>query len=207
MINMVWSTSLHECGKISGFATFQSFEQTFSVLTKGSLINGVRFEHQWYTNWSWIVRENLDSAFFEAISSTLNPDCILQIIKQMDLLHLFYFAHINAQFETLAMTKLSRLRIFPSTVGSIGLMNFRYMLEKIGSSLKELSVSLNAFSLPFGIYFEHTKKYILEIIYTYAGKGLKTIYISDFNLSESEKKNFEYILQLFSQRGTEVQLN
>lgn len=174
------------------------------MLTKGSSIKGVRFTHALYWNWSWIAQKNLDNEFFEAMKETLNDDCIREMIKHMDLLHLFYFAHINKRFEVLAMEKLSRLRIFPSTVGTIGLMNLRYMLEKIGISLKEISISLSVFPTIFDFYFEGTKRDILEVICACGGKDLKQINFHDFKLTDSETKNLDYIMKLFSARCVDV---
>lgn len=203
-----WST-IQQPGQrgIRGWATFKTFEQAFCVLTKDSPKNRVHFHHRFYSNWPWIARKNLDETFFEAMKEKLNDDCIREIINHIDLLHLIYLAHINEEFEVIVIEKLSRLRIFPSTVGSIGLLNFRYVLQMIGGSLKELSVSLNAFPSTFGFYFDHIKRYVLQVIYSYTGNSLKKIYFYDFNLTESENRNFDHIFRMFSQRGIDVQFN
>lgn len=198
-----WSTCPGQYG-ISIIAEFNTFQQAFRVLNKYSTINCVHFQHRWYSNWSWIEREHQDGAFFEDIHEELNVDCIREIIDKLDLLHIFYFAHINERCEFIAKKNLSRLHIFPSTVGSIGLMNFRYMLEMIGSSLKEISLSLKAFATLFGFYFDHFKKYILILIYMCAGKELKKISLFDFDLSKTQKLDY---VQLFSERGIQIKFN
>lgn len=199
-----WSTTQQQGQRrFRGWATFKDFEQAFCVLIKDSPINRIHFHHQLYSNWSWIARKSWDETFFEAMEEKLNDDCIREIFNHMDLYHLIYLAHVN-EFKVIAIEKLSRLRIFPSTVGSIGLSNFRYLLQMIGDSLKELSVSLNAFPSTFGFYFDHIKRYILQIIYSYTGIRLKKIYFYDFNLTESENRQFDHLFRLISQRGIQL---
>lgn len=195
-----WSTCPGQYGK-SVIAKFNTFQQAFRVLTKISTINRVHVQHLWYTDWCWIERENQNGTLFEDMREILNDDCIRQIIDKLDPLHIFYFAH-NEQCELIEKKYLSRLHIFPSTVGSIGLMNFRYMLEIIGSSLKEISLNLKSFA-PLS-YFDHIKKYILVLIYMCAGKELKKIFLFDFDFSETQ--NLDYVL-LFSNRGIQIQFN
>lgn len=198
-----WTTCPGQYG-ISAIAEFNTFQQAFRVLNKYSTINCVHLQHRWYSNWSWIERKTQHGAFFKEIHEILSVDCIREIIDKLDLLHIFYFAHINEQCEVIAKKNLSRLHIFPSTVGSIGLMNFRYILEMIGSSLKEISLSLKAFTPTLGFYFDHIKKYILILIYMCAGKELKKISLFDFGLSETQ--NMDYVL-LFSERGIQIKFN
>lgn len=189
---------------IDGSATFKTFEQAFRWIVNGSTINGVHFQHSWYSDWSWLARKNLGGKFFEAMEAELNYDCIREVIKNIDLLQLFYFAHINETFKLLAIEKLSRLRIFPSTVGSINLMNFRYMLEMI-REFKEISVSLKAFASPFGTHFDRTKMHILELIYTCTtGNILENVNLFDFDLNYWETDNIDSIVKLFRQRGIKV---
>lgn len=81
-------------------------------------------------------------------------------------------------------------------------MNFRYMLELSGSSLKEISLNAKAFA-PLN-YFDHFKKDILVLIYMCAGKELKKISLFDFDLSETQ--SLDYVL-LFSERGIQIKIN
>lgn len=191
-----------------GRATFAQFEQAFNLITKGSSIAGVRLCHNWYSNWSWIAKDNLDSPFFEAIDDCLNDDCIHQIIDHLDCLHLIYFAHINQRFKVIVGKKLSRLRIFPCTVGTIQLMNFRYILYMFGSSVTELSLSLKVFPSNFGYYTDATIRCILETIYHFTGPSLKKVIIHDLDFNPciklNEKRSFELEFRLFSERGIEM---
>lgn len=200
------SDQLEESG-LSGCATFKTFEEAFQVLTEGSSIECVHFQHHWYSNWSWIAAKNEDEKFFKALNVQLNDDCIRKLVKYIDILHLIYFARLNERFQVVVKETLIRTHIFPSTVGSIGLINFRYLLEMFKDSIKEIFLSLNAFPSTHGFYFEHIKKCILIIIYTCSGTKLKKIYLYDFNLTESETRNFDYILKLFSEHDIEVELN
>ncbi|XP_055307476.1 myosin heavy chain 95F-like [Sitodiplosis mosellana] len=88
-----------------GSVQFETFEQAFAVLTKGVSI------------------KNLDDK--------LNDDCICEVIKYIDILHLIHFAQLNVRFKALTEISFLHPRIFPSTVGSMGLINFRYLLEMI----------------------------------------------------------------------------
>lgn len=199
-----WYTSDYQQEGINVTAKFETFEEAFRVLVKGSASKHVQFQHQWYSNWSWIESESSDGAFFSEILEKLNDDCIRDTIKYIDLLHLIYIAHINDRFKALVAEKLSKLHIFPFTVGSIKLMNFRYLIEMFSSSITEISISLNAFASTLGFYFTHIKRHVLQIIYNCTGDRLKTLYLYDFNLTESEMRNFDYIFRLFSKKNIEL---
>lgn len=151
-----------------------------------------------YTDFSWLSSKairNVDTHFFDTMNEMLNDDCIRKIIEYVDIPHLMYFSHIDERFEDIVRAESSRdLRIFPSTVGSIGLMNFRYLLEFVGSSLKSISLSLMSFPSSLGFYYSNTKMY-----YTLFMNVLK---LNDFDFDYTE--DVKNILQLFSQRGIKV---
>lgn len=191
---------------IDGCIEFETVEHALQVLIKGSSIKSVTFQHKWYINWSWILSLNRDETFFEGIDQQLNDDCIFEIIKHLDILHRLYFASINERFERITlMGELSRdLRIFPSSVGSIHLINLRFLLQKIGSSVINLSISLKSFPSTLGFYYSHIKKYILEIIYAFTGPKLKKIHLYDFEMNERLDTSVYEALQLFVPRGVEV---
>lgn len=203
-----WPSERYELG-VTGSAEFESFKHAFQVLTEGSSIKGVTFQHQWYTNWDWITSASRDGAFFENIERQLNDDCICEILKYIDILHRIFFASINERFRAITLVKdLTRnLCVSPSSVGTIGLMNFRFILEMFGSLVMNLSVSLSSFDAPFGIYFTHNKTYILDIIYECTGPNLKKINLCDFDLNEIEEKKISSIVQLFVQRGVELKFS
>lgn len=187
-------------------ATFQTFEEAFHALARGSQIQGVHIIGRWIPNWTWIASDNSDKAFFEAMGNTLDDDCIRELNKHLDLPHLVYFAHIDDRFKAIAAEK-KRLRIFPSVVGSINLMDLRYLLHMFGSSITELSISLNTFPSTFGHYFDHTKRFILRIISDYTGPQIKKIGLYDFVFNENEKKDFECFFDMFIKRGIELKFN
>lgn len=192
---------------LKGSATFKSFEEAFRILIRGSSINNVHFRQPLYNDWFWIASDVSDKKFFEDMDEKLNDDCILNIIKHLDLQHIIYFAHINERFQSIAKLGLSVLRIFPSTIGSINLWNFRYMLHMFGSTLTELSVSLNIFPATFGLYFDHTKKQILQLICMHTEIKLKRVNLYDFNFNENEIKDFgEHFFIILRTRGVEVNL-
>lgn len=190
---------------LSGCVVFKTFENAFQVLTEGSSIKCVHFQHHWYSNWSWIPAQNKNEEFFKAIDDQLNDDCIREVIEYIDILNLIYFARINERFQAIVNQKMTHTHILPSTVGSIGLINFRYLLDMFKDSIKEIFLSLNAFRSTLGFYFEHTKIYILQIILTCCGPELKNIHLYDFNLTEKEIENLSYILRLFSERDINVE--
>lgn len=201
-----WPSDPSEQEQISGSATFQNFQQAFLVLNQRSSIEGVKFQHPWYTNWSWITTENREYLeFLQVIQDNLNDDCVRHIFKYLDVLELTYLAHISENFKMIAKEKLMHLQIFPSTVGSIGVMNFRYLLETFGESIKKISLSLNAFFAVCGFHFEFTKRNILRVIYSCcAGKNLKNIEIHDFNLTDSAMEDFDEVLKPFSEHNITV---
>lgn len=190
-----------ECG-ICGALVFGTFQQAFDVLVKKSSLKCKIFQHYWYTDWSWIGMKNLDASFFAAIDAKLNDNVIREITKYQDPLHLVYFASINERFNSLAVSR--HLRIFPSTVGTIGLMNFRFFLEKFGSSVIKMSLSLISFHSSLGFCYSHHKYLILNIIYWFTGPLLKKVQLYEFDVDESEKEKIDSITNLFDQRGTKV---
>lgn len=187
-----------------GSVQFEKFEQAFDVLAKGVSIKNVRFLHQCYTNWSWVSAKNTNEIFFKQLDDKLNDDCIREIVKHIDILHLIHFANLNDRFKALTAASFLNLRIHPSTVGSMGLINFRYLLEKFGGSVKTLSVSLNAFSKILGFYRHSFKRDILKTIYKCTGPKLRAVYCYDFDWPDYEKENFDCILQMFAQRQVEI---
>lgn len=199
-----WYASEDQGEGIHGNATFNTFEDAFRVLNKKQ--ERVKFQHLWYSDWSWIESRSSDTTLFSAILENLNDDCIREIIEHIDLLHLLYIAHLNEQYKVFATEKLSKLHIFPFTVGSINLMNFRYLFGMFGTSMKEISVSLNAFTSHSGFYYSFTKRIIMQIIYSFTGSKLETVHLYDFNLTAMERENFDLILQSFSTRGVQINL-
>lgn len=192
-------------GAVRGHAIFETFGQTFNALVKGSSIEGVVLSHVWYSDWSWMAAKNLDELFFEAMEVTLNDDCIREILKYFDLPQCLYFGTINQRFGDLAVDVLSRnLRVFPSTVGRIGQMNFRYLLSLIGNSVINISLSLTSFAY-FGYIFNGTKIDIMHIIDICTGPQLKKIQLIDFHLDESESLKLAPILQNLKHRGVQVE--
>lgn len=178
-------------------------EQTIEVLTKGSLTKNVRFKDVYYSNLSWIVSNNLDSTILKAMDEKLNDDCTRYIIKHLNVKDLIFFKNFNGRFQALVVEKMSKLRIFPCTVGAIDLMNLRYILHMFGSYVTEILISLLVFPPGFGHYFEHTKKSILQLTISYTGQQLKKIYLHDFNFNENEKKNCEHLFRLLSEQDIE----
>lgn len=141
---------------VRGQAIFKTFEQAFQALIKGSSIEGITLIYNWYTDWSWISSKNSDELFFEAMDLTLNDDCIREIMKYFDVLQCVYFGTISQRFRGLTVCEMSRnLRIFPSTVGRIGLMNWRYLLGLLANSVINISLSLTSFYY-YGFIFSHT---------------------------------------------------
>lgn len=192
-----------ECG-IRGSAVFHTFQHAFDVLVKKSSLKCKTFQHCWYADWFWIGLKHEDVSFFNAVEAELNDNVIREITKYLDPLHLVYFATINERFNGLAVSP--HIRIFPSTVGTIGLMNFRFILEKFGSSVVKISLSLISFNC-FPFCFSHNKYLILNIIYWFSGPLLKKIQLYDFDVDESETEKINIIVDLFDQRGIEVKFN
>lgn len=138
------------------------------------------------------------------MAETLNEDCILHVIKHLDLQHIIYLAHTNQRFKDMEL--LRQLRIFPSTIGPINLLNFRYMLHIFGSKFYELSLSLNVFPSTFGLYSGRTKQQILDLICNHTS-SVGRINLYDFNFDESEMNEFVgKVLETLRARGIEVNL-
>lgn len=195
-----WTSDPSEC-EIWGGAVFGTFQQAFDVLVSQSLLKCRTFLHPWYTEWPWLKLENANESFFTAIDATLNDNIICEIIKYIDPLHLLHFASINERFNGLA--EMRHLRIFPSTVGTIGLMNFRFLLEKFGSTVINISLSLTSFHSS-SFCFSHTKCYILNIIYWFTGRLLKKVRLFDYDLDDNETEKIGSIKHLFDERGIEL---
>lgn len=189
-------------------ATFQSFEAAFVALAKGSPIQGVHLIRHCLgvPLWTWIALDNSDRVIFDAMNEALNDDCIRELIKYLDFPHFVYFAHINDRFKAIAAEK-RRICVIPSVVGSINLLDLRYLIHMFGSSMTELSISLNTFPSTFGHYFDHTKKFILRIILDYTGPQIKKIEFHDFVFNETEKIDFECFFKMFSERGIETKFD
>lgn len=88
-----------------------TFGHAFDLLVGASKIESVKFNHAWYSNWTWITSESSDRAFFEAMEKALNDDCIRKVIKYLDPLHLIYFAQIDKRFKGL-ISERKRLCLF-----------------------------------------------------------------------------------------------
>lgn len=179
-----------------------SFENAFNVLSGCSSSVGVQFRHPWYYNWPWVVSEAYDTTFFDAMMDNLNDDSIYEVAKYFDFLHLIYLSLINQRFKDIVSNKLSRFPVLPSTVGTINLMNLRYLLEMFSGSMKELSLSLLVFPATFGFYSDIDIRKVLRIICNYAGKQLKKIYLHDFHFYR--RQNTVNFVKLFSDRGIEA---
>lgn len=174
-------------------------------MVRGSNIEGVKINHLWYSDWSWITSDNSDPTFFEGLNETLNDDCIREVIKHLDPLYLIYFARIDKRFADL-ISERKRLCIFPSTFGSIHFMNFRYLLQKF-SSLAELSLSLHTFPRTFGFYPGDTKRIILHIICNYSGLQLKKIRLYDFHFIGSQERDLKQYFDVFATRGIAISIS
>lgn len=174
-------------------------------MVRGSNIESVKINHLWYSDWSWITSDNSDRTFFEELNGTLNDDCIREVIKHLDPLHLIYFARIDKRFSDL-ISERKRLCIFPSTVGSIHFMNFRYLLQKF-SSLDELSISLHTFPRTFDFYPGDTKRLILHIICNYSGRQLKKICLYDFNFTGSQERDLKHYFEVYATRGIDISIS
>lgn len=188
-----------------GTIIFKSFEQAMSVLINGSSIDRVRFVHSWYTDYSWIP-DGEQNRIFKRMHEALNDDCIRHVIKFIDFEHIIKFAHFNDRFKGLAEEKLRCLHIIPSMVGTIGMMNFRYLLNMFGDTMTELSISRNAIQAVFGLYTDAIKNRMLSIICETAGSELKNIFLYDFIQKDTENIEFQNFLELLSMKGIDVDI-
>lgn len=134
----------------------------------------------------------------------LNDDCIYEVAKYFDYLHLIYLSRIDQRFKAIVSKKLSRFHVSPSTVGTIDMMNLRYMLGMFSSSIKELSLSLLVFTSTFGFYQDQKIRRVLQIIYDCSGIQLEKIYLHDFHFYKHPNANFEYFVRQCSERGLEA---
>lgn len=148
---------------------------------KGSSVEGVKMSKHLYVDWCWLGKRSLDKTFFDKLNQALNDDCILQIIGYLDPLHMIFFGTLAERFQSLLKMKLTKLRICPSTVGTIGIMNLRYLLHVYGDSLKSLYISIHSFRPIFGFYPPDLKKDVLLTICHFSGRNLKHLYLHGFN--------------------------
>lgn len=199
-----WYPSEPEESGICGTIEFETYKHAFEVLITVSSDGSVTFLHEWYSDWSWFLLERRDAAFFERMNEQLNDDCIREIIKYVDIPRRIHFASHNERFRDITLELSRNLHIFPSSVGTIGLMNFRYLLEQFGSSVMNLSVSLKSITSTHGFYYTFIKSHVLGIIFECTGFELKKIRLYDFDLNERYEENFGRILPQFAQRGVQV---
>lgn len=191
---------------INGIAIFKTFEQAFHMLAMGSSNEHVQFQHQWYSNWSWMKSESSVGTFISALLDSLNDDCIQEVLKYVDFLQLIYIARLNEKFKIFVVENVKILHISPLNVGTIGVMDLRYIIEMF-SGFKKIHLSLHAFRSCLGFYYKHIKVLILQVIYHCSGGELKAVHLYDFGLSEEELESIDSILQLFSARNIKIEFN
>lgn len=167
----------------------KTFEAAFDLLTKGSTVEGVTLHNHWYFDWSWLKKPNPDTDFFNAINENLNDDCICEILNHLDLLHMINFGSMNERFGAILENKLTKLNIRPATVGTIELMNLRYILHLCGDSLRELYISIYSFRSVFGFYSRDRENNVLQTILYFAGESLKQLHLHGFNSIDTETNN------------------
>lgn len=167
---------------------------------RGTRIEGVTVMNSMYVDWSWTKkRQNTD--FFDAINEKLDDDCVLEVIKHLDLRHLIYFGQINQRFNDLSKEKMRKINICPLTIGAIDLMNLRYILFLSNDSLQELSISIHCFPTIFGFHSNEKKRSVVETIVYFAGKSLKKVRLHGFDLDE----NTFFLSYLLTERGILVE--
>lgn len=198
-----WSLAQGSKG-ISGIARLKTFEKPFELLSGQTIFEGIYFEHKMYTDWGWIFKfKEADKILFQAMDDELIDDCIYEIMRHLNVLDLIHFAQYNDRCMKLAKSKLSRLQITLATVGTIGMINFRYLINLLGESITELSISLKVFPSVFGFYYDETKEDALRTICNLIKPQLKRVYFYDFNFNKSQNEILHYLRSL-SQRGTEI---
>lgn len=176
-------------GELRGTVVFRTFDETFRLLTTGSNTDGVFLFSIFYVDWCWIQKQNLDNIFFKSVEEKLNDDCKYAILNYLDPLHIIFFATINDNFCAIAKEKLKTMKIRPSTVGIIDLMNFRYILNWCGDSLEKLYLSIHCFRSNFCCHSSDRKKHILEIILFFAGENLKFLHLERFDSIDDKIEN------------------
>lgn len=177
----------------------KTFEDAHHYLTQGTGIGGVTLTNHLYVDWSWLKKfPNIE--FFNTIDVQLNDDCIREVITHLDLRHLIYFAQINERFSNLSMEKLKTLYICPLTIGSIDVMNLRYILNLSKESLEYLTISIHCFPTIFGIHSDEKKKDVLETIIHFAGEKLKKVRLIGFNLNHNT-----FLLNRLFERGVLIE--
>lgn len=199
-----WSTRINNLGRINGFAELNTFKAAFEVLSGCLTIKGAYFYNHLYRDCAWIESDNRDKSTFTAMNEALNDDCIREVTQYFEYPYLIYFSRFDDHFKALASERLSRCHINSSTFGTIDIMNFRYFLEMFGSSITELTLSLNAFTSTFGHYFDDKKINIIQTFFCCSKQlELKKIYLNGFDLSKTQKEYFEYFfLWMFSLFGS-----
>lgn len=156
---------------------------------KGSNVEGATLYNRWYFDWSWLKKQNPNTDLFIDINEELNDDCICEILNHLDLLHMIYFGSMNERFHAILENKLKKVHIRPATVGTIELMNLRYILHLCGDSLIELYISIYSFRSEFGWYSHDRKNNVLATILHFAGKNLKQLYLHGFDSIDGEIDN------------------
>lgn len=187
-------------GELRGAIAFETFDAAFRSLTKGSNTEGAFLWSPWYVDWCWIQKQNSYNEFFKCIEEELNDDCVFEIMKYLDVLHIIFFALINTRFSKIAKDKLKKIEIYPTTVGVIDLMNFRYILNWCGDSLEKLYISVDCFRSHFGCHSSDQIKHILEIILYFAGNNLKFLHLKGFHSIDNGIKNS------LTRRGIDIEM-
>lgn len=187
--------------KIMGKIVCKSFDFAFDLLTEGCSFNGVKFKHKFYIDWSWLSLKCPNVDFFNEINEQLNDDCIREIIKHVDLCHLIYFGTINERFHELVQEKFKVINIVPSNVGSIDIMNLRFILHLSKDSLEELSIAIDCFPTICGAHSRDQQETILETVHRFAGVELNKVCLHGFKLDD----NMNLLLNMLRDRGVKVE--
>lgn len=138
----------------------------------------------------------------------LADDCIREVMKHLDLLDLLYISEMNERLEVIAAEKMKRVKFCSDTIGidgTIGILNFAYIISKFRHSIHELSVSMEIFPSYFNHYLDHQKCAVLSIIHRFVGPQLKTINLHKFDIDNSGKvMNIAYFLTLLTEKNIQV---
>lgn len=183
-----------------GKVTLNKFEDTFRVLVNGTDVDGAKIYHPSYKDWSWL-RKKCSSDYFGALNNALNDDCIREITKYLDLLHLVYLGEQNKRFNAISEEAMKKLWVHPSTVGQIGTINLRYLLYLSEDTLEELSISIHSFPTVFGIHSNEMKNDLLKTIIFFAGNKLKKVRLNGFRFGE----NIKWLRHVLHHRGVQVE--
>lgn len=198
-----WSIHQNSLGILDGYAELATFKAAFEILSGCLPIDGACFStHSWSQKWDLFGSDSYDSTTFTAMNKTLIDDCIRKIATYLDYLHLIQLSRIDKNFKAIAAETLARCHVRPSAIGTIDIMNFRYLLDMFGSSMYELSVSLDAFISNFGTYFPNRKSIILQVILCRTNMlKLKKVILYRFDLSTAQKNHF---VKAFSDQRIEL---